>query len=170
MRWKRFVWVLWVRMELIRRTGCYAFIRTVQRYSVASWISLKTSWSMHQADSWTSPSLPHVATQTSELEPSAPISCAICWWVNSRPLQLNGHVGVFCRVIERIVDCCIQETDGICRHSDHCGRGWDWTQHRISPETSASGSGFRACLLTCGGSNDDHEPVWGTGLDVMSYI
>ena len=35
----------------------------------------------------------------------------------------NGHARVFLRVVERLVDCYIQVTDGTCSHDDQSGRG-----------------------------------------------
>ena len=54
----------------------------------------------------------------------------------------NGHAVVFRHVVERLEDCCIQEIDGILSNDDQTGRGWPWTHHRISHETSADGSSF----------------------------
>ena len=54
----------------------------------SNWISLKTSQPMPQTDSWSSPPS-HVGTQAPELEPSARVLCAICWWIHSQPLQLS---------------------------------------------------------------------------------
>ena len=81
-----------------------------------------------------------------------------------------GHARVFRRVFERLVDCYIKETDGIRRNGDQSGRGWPWTHHRISDETSADGSSLSACLPTCVGGSDDDESVWGIGLDVLIGI
>ena len=53
----------------------------------SSWISAKASWLIPQTDSWPSPLPPHIGTQAPQVEPSALISCAICWWVHSQPLQ-----------------------------------------------------------------------------------
>ena len=58
----------------------------------SSWISPKTSRPMPQTDSWPSPLPPHVGTQALQLELSALVSCASCWWVHS--LYCNGHAGV----------------------------------------------------------------------------
>ena len=44
---------------------------------------------MPQTDSWPSPLTPHIGTQAPELDPSALVSCDICWWVQVRPLPLG---------------------------------------------------------------------------------
>ena len=36
----------------------------------------------------------------------------------------NGHVQVLYHVFKRLVDCCIQETDGILGNDDQSGRDW----------------------------------------------
>ena len=54
----------------------------------SSWISLKTSIPMPQTDSWPSLPPPHVSTQAPVLQPSALVSCRICWWVYNQHLQL----------------------------------------------------------------------------------
>ena len=82
----------------------------------------------------------------------------------------NGHVRVIRHVAERLLDCCIPETDGIRGHDDQSGRGWHWTRHRISHETSADGSSFGACMPTCGSGIDYDESVCGIILDVSSDI
>ena len=51
----------------------------------------------------------------------------------------------FRRVVERLVDCRIQETGGIRGHGELIGRGWIWTHHWRSHETSADGSCSTAC-------------------------
>ena len=35
----------------------------------------------------------------------------------------NGRARVFSNVVERLVDCCIKETDEICAHDTQSGRG-----------------------------------------------
>ena len=82
----------------------------------------------------------------------------------------NGHARVFRCVVGRLVDCCIQETEGIRRHDDQSGNGWPWIYKWISDEASADGSNFGACLLKCIGESDDDDSVWGIGLDVLSDI
>ena len=52
------------------------------------WILLKTSRAVTQTDSWPSPPILHVVTQSPELEPSSRVPCAFCWWFHSQPPQL----------------------------------------------------------------------------------
>ena len=72
-------------------------------------------------------------------------------------------------LVERLVDCCIQETDGIRRDDDQSGRGWPWTHHQIPHKTSADGSRFGSWLTTCSGGNDGQDSVRTIGLDVMFW-
>ena len=52
------------------------------------------------------------------------ISCAICRWVHSRPLQLFWVCPGFRRAVDTLVDCWIQEIDGVRgEHDDQSGRG-----------------------------------------------
>ena len=84
--------------------------------------------------------------------------------------KCNRHARVSRRVVERLVDCCIQETDGIRRHDDQSGRDRSWTHHRMSDESSADGPSLGACLPTCVSGINDVESVWGISLDVVYYI
>ena len=81
----------------------------------------------------------------------------------------NGHDRVYRRVVQRLGDCCMQETDWIRENIKHSGRRLTWTHHRISHESNANGSSFEACLLTFGGGSDNQESVWGIASFWISW-
>ena len=132
----------------------------------SSWISPKPSRPMSQTDSWP-PLLPlHVGSQAPEVNRQ---HSSRAFFADESLVSLynyNGHARLFRRVVERLVDGFIHETDGIHKHEDQNGRGWPWDHHRISHETSADASRFGVCLPTCGGRSNDEESVWGIGLDM----
>ena len=159
-----------IRMELIRRTGCHVVVRMVQGRLVATGYRPRHSEQCprltpdhrccrrmlaHRHRNWNRQHSSHVLFSDESI-----VSLYNC----------NGHARVFRCVVERLVDCCIQETDGIRRNDDQSGRGWPWTHHRILDENSADGSSFWACLPKYVDGSDDDESVWGIGLDVLSDI
>ena len=73
---------------------------------------------------------------------------------------------IFYHVVERLVDCCIQEIYGIRGPGGQGGRSWAWIHHQIWHATSADGSSFGACC----GSSDDQDSVWGIGLNIFHDI
>ena len=97
------------------------------------WISPKTARPITQTGSWPSP---HVATQASELESSALLFVTVSLY------NCNGYTWVCRHVVGRLVDCCMQEIDGILWHYDQIGEGWPWTHNRISHEISADSFQF----------------------------
>ena len=78
----------------------------------------------------------------------------------------NSRAWVCHHVSSRLVDYCIQETNGIRWHDDQGGRGWPWTHQLISHKTSVNGSSSGACLPTCVGCSD-YESVWDISLGVL---
>ena len=60
----------------------------------------------------------------------------------------SSHGRFFRHVVERLVDCCIQEIDGIGWYDDQNGKGLPWTHHQISDDASADGFSLGACLST----------------------
>ena len=77
-----------IRAELIRQTGHLVSAYTVQRRLVAAGYRSTTPSQMPQSDSWSSSPTLRMGTQTPVLEPSALVSCDICWWVHVRPLPM----------------------------------------------------------------------------------
>ena len=157
-----------IRVELIRRIGRRVFVCTVQRCLVSVgcrsrhlfWYPRLTPdhrrhcrMLVRRQQNWNQQHWSHVPFANESI-----VSLYNC----------NGRARVFSNVVERLVDCCIKETDEICAHDTQRGRGWHWTHHRISHETSADGSNLWACLPKCGGGSDDRESVWGIGLDVWA--
>ena len=82
----------------------------------------------------------------------------------------NGHVRVFRCLAEMLMDCYIQETDGIRQNDYQSGRDWSWAHNRKSHETNADRSSLGSCLSARVGGSDDEETVWGIVLDVLSGI
>ena len=167
MRWKTFLSAFRIGLELIRRTGGRVFVRTVQICLVAAgYISLHPDQCprltlnhrhrhrilalRHQ--NWNHQYWSHVIFADESI-----VSLYIC----------NGPTRGFPGVVERLINHCIQETDGIRGYDDQSGWGWPWTHYRISDETSAGGSSFRVYLPTCDGDSDEQVSVWAIGLDVM---
>ena len=124
-----------------------------------------------QTDSRPTPPPWHVDTHPDTR--TGTVSNGLMSYLPMRPYSLwncNGHARLSCRVVERLVDCSIQEIDGIRGPGDQSSRAWPWTHHWISYEISANGSSSGVCLTKCGGDNDDQESVWGIVLCALSDI
>ena len=96
-------WTMWVSIEdnhikrrrfLFMYYGAEEFFLTAQDkggadqtnclcpYGPTMFSNSRTSSPMSQTDPWLSPPPP----QAPQLEPTAVVSCVICWWVHSQPL------------------------------------------------------------------------------------
>ena len=83
----------------------------------------------------------------------------------------NGHTLVIRRIVERLVDCCIQETDGIRRHGDQSGGGWSLTHHRITAWDQWWSFQFWGMSANMRRRQQWWwESVWSIGRDVLSDI
>ena len=125
-----------IRMELARRTGHHFFVDMVQRcLAAAGYRSRHPAWCpiltigrhhhrhmlAHRHQNWNHQHWSHVFFADGSM-----VSLHNC----------NGHARVFHRVVVSLVDCCIQETDGILVHDDQIGRGWRTTHNQISHDTN----------------------------------
>ena len=152
---------------LIRRTGDRGFVHTAQRYLVPA-----GCLSIH-LDRYPSLTPDHRRRRSRML---AHRHQNYNHWHWSRVLfayksilslyNCNRRARVYRSVLEMLVDCCFQETDAIRPHNHQRVRGWPWTHHRTSHETSAGGT----CLPTCGGWRDDQKSVSGNGLGALGDI
>ena len=77
--------------KMIKRTGRRVSACTVQRYLVAAGITQDVQ---PGAPDWIM--IIGAGTQARELEPSALISCDICWWVQVQPLSLWWSCSLAC--------------------------------------------------------------------------
>ena len=113
-----------IGVELIRRTGCPAVVCMVQgRLVAAEYHSRHSDWCPrltyhHRCRRRMLADMPPNWDHQHWSHPILDNECRISLY------NCNGRARVFRRVVERIKDYFIQETDGIRRHDDQSGTDW----------------------------------------------
>ena len=134
-----------IRAKLIRRTGHCAFVCMVQRWWAAAGHHSRLTVDHRRGH--------HMLARMHQ-------NWYHCYWSHAWFDEYivsfyicNGHAQTFRPVVERLVDCCVQETNEIRGHNDYNGRGWSWNHHRKSHEiglNAFSGIQLLNVIESCG--------------------